>query len=284
MDINTQTRCLGIIGNPLQHSLSPLLHNRTLRHLGLNYVYLPFEIDANQLKEAVNSIRSLGMAGINVTIPFKEAVIPYLDELSPESRACSSVNVIVNQSGRLVGHNTDGAGFMQALQEHPPKKTESALLIGCGGAARAVAYQLAAGGFKRLILLDIDFKRAQSLALFINRQSDGLAVAIEMSQKAFEQNANRTDLIVNCTPIGMFPDITNSPVTNLDAVEPGTVICDIIYNPRVTMLLNMAKTAGLPTVDGLSMFVNQAALSLELWLGVKAPLEFMRGVAENGLR
>ena len=170
MDINTQTRCLGIIGNPLRHSLSPLLHNRTLRHLGLNYVYLPFEIDALQLKEAVNSIRVLGISGVNVTIPFKEAVIPYLDELSPESRACAAVNVIVNQSGYLVGHNTDGAGFMQALQEHSSSKLQSAVLIGSGGAAWAIACQLAMAGIKQLVLLDIDVERAQSLARFINRQ------------------------------------------------------------------------------------------------------------------
>lgn len=284
MDIDTQTRCLGIIGNPLQHSLSPLLHNRTLRHLGLNYVYLPFEIDAEQVKEAVDSIRVLGITGVNVTIPFKEAVIPYLDELSPESRACAAVNVIVNQSGYLVGHNTDGAGFMQALQEQPLRKLESAVLIGSGGAARAIAYQLTIAGLKQLVLLDIDIERAQSLAHFINHQAGGSAVAMRMSQRVFEQYAQNTNLIVNCTPVGMFPKTDDSPVYTLDMVQPGTLICDIIYNPLMTRFLCLAKDKDLPTVDGLSMFVNQAALSLELWLGIKAPVGFMRGVAEDALR
>lgn len=283
MNINPNTRCLGIIGNPLQHSLSPWLHNRTLHHLGLNYIYLPFEIEPAQLRGAVNAIRSLGLCGVNVTIPFKEKVIPWLDEISPESAACGSVNVIVNRSGRLIGHNTDGAGFMRALLEHPISRQEGALLIGCGGAARAIAYQLATTGWRELVLLDLDLNRAQALAEFIIKQSVCRVLALPMSQAVFNQQASRVNLIVNCTPQGMYPAVNNSPVNTLYTVHPGTVCCDIIYNPQLTRLLRMAEEAGLETVDGLSMFVYQAALSLKLWLDIEAPLEFMRGVAADGL-
>lgn len=284
MNINPNTRCLGIIGNPLQHSLSPWLHNSTLRHLGLNYVYLPFEIDPAQLGEAVNAIRSLGFGGVNVTIPFKEKVMPWLDELSPESAACGSVNVIVNRSGRLIGHNTDGAGFMRALLEHPINRPESALLIGCGGAARAVAYKLAMAGWRKLVLLDLDLNRAQALAGFIIKQSACRVLALPMSQAAFNLQASQVNLIVNCTPVGMYPAVDDAPVSTLHTVLPGTVCCDIIYNPQVTRFIRMAREAGLETVDGLSMFVYQAVLSLKLWLDIDAPLQFMRGVAADGLR
>jgi shikimate dehydrogenase len=284
MNINSNTRYLGIIGNPLQHSLSPWLHNRTLHHLGLNYVYLPLQIDAAQLRGAVKAIRSLGFRGVNVTIPFKEKVMPWLDELSPESAACGSVNVIVNHCGRLSGHNTDGAGFMRALLEHPINRQESALLIGCGGAARAVAYQLVMAGWRKLVLLDLDIDRARVLADFITKQAALKVLALPMSQAVFNQQASQVDLIVNCTPVGMYPAFDDTPVSTLHTVRPGTVCCDIIYNPQVTRFIRMAREAGLKTVDGLSMFVYQAALSLKLWLDIEAPLEFMRGVAVDGLR
>lgn len=283
MNIDPHTRCLGILGNPLGHSLSPLIHNRTLQHLNLNYVYLPFEVDAQDLQQAVNSVRSLGMVGVNVTIPYKEAVIPFLDQLSPEGSACQSVNVIVNRSGRLVGHNTDGAGFMQSLAPHPVKKG-CAVLIGCGGASRSIACQLAEAGWNRLVLFDIDLQRAQGLAGFISRQYACELKALKMSQYGFGIEAREADLVVNCTPLGMYPHIECSPVDSLQALRPGTLICDIIYNPRTTRLLKMAHEAGLASVDGLSMFVNQAALSLELWLGIKPPLDFMKGVVLDGLR
>lgn len=283
MNINPQTRCLGILGHPLGHSLSPLLHNRTLQHLNLNYVYLPFEVDLRNLKDAVASVRVLGMAGVNVTIPFKEAVIPFLDELSPESSICQSVNVIVNRAGKLVGHNTDGAGFMQALSSYPVQNG-CAVLIGCGGASRAIACQLAGSGWERLVLLDINLRRAESLADFLRGQYNCEFKAMLMGQDRFEVEAGAADLVVNCTPMGMYPHIEGSPVDSLQTLQPGALVCDIIYNPQTTRLLKMAQQAGLATVDGLSMFVNQAALSLELWLGVKPPLEFMKGVALDGLR
>lgn len=283
MNINPQTRCLGILGHPLGHSLSPLIHNRTLQHLNLNYVYLPFEVDICNLKDAVESVRALGMAGVNVTIPFKEAVIPFLDELSPESNTCQSVNVIVNRSGKLVGHNTDGTGFMQALSTYPVKHG-CAVLIGCGGASRAIACQLAESGWEHLVLLDTDLRRAESLADFLSGQYYGEFKALLMSQNLFEVEAGAADLVVNCTPLGMFPHIAESPVESLQALQPGTLVCDIIYNPPRTRLIKMAQEAGLVSVDGLSMFVNQAALSFELWLGIKPPLDFMKGVALDGLR
>ncbi len=284
MIINPGTRFLGLIGNPLKQSLSPYLHNQTLCHLGLDYVYLPLQIDSAQLKDALLGIRALGFSGVNVTIPFKEEVIPYLDELSPESLACGSVNVILNRQGSLSGHNTDGAGFMRALSERVTVLQDSALLIGCGGAAKAIAYQLARAGFRKLVLMDVELKRALALADFISAGFDLELLALPMQPGFFDQQAAEVDLIVNCTPVGMYPAVEYSPVSSLDAVSPGTVICDIIYNPQQTKFLQMAQKAGLKTVDGLSMFVYQAALSLKLWLNIEPPWEFMKGVAADGLR
>jgi len=283
MDINPQTKCLGIFGNPLGHSLSPLLHNRTLQHLDLNYIYLPFEIEPRNLRHAVNAVRALGMAGVNVTIPYKEAVIPYLDEMSQDAVACQSVNVIVNRGGWLVGHNTDGAGFMKALSPFQVKKN-GAVLIGCGGASRAIACQLARDGWGRLILLDIDWRRALDLAEFLGRQYSCDIKALVMSQESFALESESANLIVNCTPLGMYPHIDRCPVENLDKLETDALVCDIIYNPQTTRLLHIAQEAGLATLDGLSMFVHQAAMSLKLWLDIEPPLEFMKGAAADGLR
>lgn len=282
MVINPNTRCLGIFGNPLQHSLSPWLHNLTLQHLGQNYVYLPLQIEPERLEGAVSALCSLGFRGVNVTIPFKEKVIQYLDELSPESAACGSVNVIINNSGRLSGHNTDGTGFIRALSEQLADQRESALLMGCGGAARAIAYQLAAVGFQKLVLLDVDYERARALADFILRVRPLEVLPLSMNQAVFNEMARGVDLVINCTPVGMYPAIDQSPVTTLHTLGPDTICCDIVYNPRMTRFLLMAQEADLKTVDGLSMFVHQAALSLELWLDIKAPTEFMKGAVAGG--
>ena len=143
INIDTDTRVLGLLGNPIKHSLSPLMHNAVFAEMGLNYAYLPFQVQEEQLKEAVTSIRGLSLKGVNVTIPFKEKVIPYLDELSEEAIACRAVNVICNQNGRLIGYNTDGKGFVRALKEENVAIKGRAVFIGAGGAARALAYELA---------------------------------------------------------------------------------------------------------------------------------------------
>ncbi len=237
MTINLETRLLGIIGNPLTQSLSPLMHNAVFKELGLNCLYLPFEIAAGQLERVVDAIKVLGFEGFNVTIPFKAEIIQYLDALSEEAKACQAVNCIKNDQGRLIGHNTDGKGFMHALAAAGVKPGKKVLLIGAGGAARSVAYNLAQNGCQIMEILDIDFSRAEGLSAFINNVSDCGARPGIMTFSRFESAAVGTDLIINCSPVGMTPYIDKSPVDSLSMVQPNAVICDLIYNPLETRFL-----------------------------------------------
>jgi shikimate dehydrogenase len=282
MRINADTQYLGLFGDPVAHSLSPLLHNYILQEMGYNYIYLPFAIPGERLEDAVNAIRSLNFRGVNVTIPHKEAVIPYLDEISPAAAACGAVNVISNENGRLRGYNTDGAGFIASLQEAEVPLQGRALFIGAGGAARSLAVSLAAEGISQLDFIDINLPRAEALAdsLALSHIS---AAAYLMSTEKFTELASLCNIIINCTPVGMYPAIDESPVAALDMLQPGAVVCDIIYNPLHTRFLAMGQARGLKTINGLSMFVHQAALSLEIWLGIKPLLQPMKEVLRREL-
>jgi shikimate dehydrogenase len=278
MRINADTQYLGLFGNPIGHSMSPLLHNYILQKMGCNYIYLPFAIPGEKLGDAITAIRSLNFRGVNVTIPHKEAVIPYLDDISPDAAACGAVNVICNENGYLRGYNTDGAGFIASLQEAEVSLQGKALFIGAGGAARSLAVSLAAEGISELDFIDIDLPRAQALAGSLALPLDVLAGAHLMSKEKFTELASLSNIIINCTPVGMYPRIGQSPVDTLDMLHPETVVCDIIYNPLNTSFLAMGQARGLKTINGLSMFVHQAALSLEIWLGIKPPLQLMKEV------
>lgn len=283
MPVDTNTRYLGLFGNPVAHSLSPLLHNYTLQMLGLNYVYLPFAIPAGGLKRAVDAIRSLDFCGVNVTIPYKEEVISYLDEISPAAEACGAVNVISNEGGRLRGYNTDGAGFIAALREEGVAVRGAALLIGAGGAARSLAWALGCAGITRLDFIDVNLEKAEALAASLAMPAGVALTAHGTDENIFAELAAASNIVINCSPVGMYPHIDQSPAASLDMLQPGTVVCDIIYNPLDTKFLSMGKARGLKTVGGLSMFVHQAALSLEIWLRIKPPVRQMKEVLRHEL-
>lgn len=282
--INNQTIYLGLIGNPLGHSLSPLLHNKTLQHMDMNCVYLPYEIAPGQVKEALIGVKGLGIRGLNVTIPYKELVMPYLDELSPEAAGCGSVNVIANRAGRLIGYNTDGQGFLRALREHHVTVGGRVVVIGCGGAARAVVYSMAAAGMEHVTLLDVNADKANALAEYVQSRTSCLAEADGFSQGGFDTAAGKARLVVNCTPVGMYPHGDASPVSSMTALQQDTVVCDVIYNPGQTRFLSLARQRGLTVVGGIDMFVHQAALTLEILLDAAPPLDFMKEVVWDALR
>ncbi|MGR6836448.1 shikimate dehydrogenase [Syntrophomonas erecta] len=282
--INTQTALLGLLGKPLHHSLSPLMHNAVFEYMGINAIYLPLEIEPANIGRAVEAIRSLKLRGVNVTIPYKEAVIPFLDELSSEAQACGAVNVIQNKRGHLIGHNTDGSGFLSALCEKVVPLTGRVVMIGAGGAARSIGTALGYEGFTRIDILDLDEDKACHLAGRINSATGCSADGLVMNEANFNHLAGRADLIINCSPAGMFPNINQSPVSSLEAVPDHTVICDVIYNPQNTRLLYMGQDRGLKTINGLSMFVYQGALTLEILLGIDPPVGYMRDVVLCGLQ
>jgi shikimate dehydrogenase len=284
MPINSDTSLLALFGNPLGHSLSPVMHNATLERMKLNYLYLPFEIFPDKLEEAIKAIIALNIRGVNVTIPYKEKVIPYLDDLSEEAAACGAVNLISNDKGRLVGYNTDGKAFVAALLEEGVSISGQAVIIGAGGAARAVAYELARQGIRQLDFLDIDYERAAGLAEFIAGSTGCRSSAGIMNEKEFAALSRLADIIVNCSPVGMHPFTEESPLNRIDSVGKNTVLCDLIYNPLETRFLRLGRERGLKTINGLGMFVHQGALSLQILLNVSPPFDYMKEVVLYQLR
>lgn len=281
--IDTATKIVGITGNPLGHSLSPLMQNAALQKMGLNYVYLPFEVQPHQLDDLLSAVRVLDIRGLNVTIPFKQLILNGLDALSEEARACGAVNVIKNEDGRLTGYNTDGLGFMASLEEQKIAVKGRALFIGAGGAARSVACALAAGGINHIDFMDINEKQAVEMAQW-QKEKGCSSHGYMMDDTRFIDLSREADFIINASPVGMYPKINAAPVADLAQVKKSCVVCDLIYNPHPTRLIMMGQKAGLRTVSGLSMFVNQGAFTLEIWTGLKPTLDYMKEVVVNALK
>lgn len=282
MNINADTLILGVIGSPIRHSLSPQLHNAVFSRLGLNAVYLPFAIEDVQLEKALFGMQNLGFRGINVTIPHKENVVPYMDELSAEAKDCGAVNVIQFHKGKMIGHNTDGQGFVRSLQEAGVAIQGKALILGAGGAARSIVAALSRAGMDQIELYDIDARRAEDLA---RTAEVGQAVVTGhlLDETAFLSSARTGSMLINCSPVGMHPKVHSAPVSLLEGIGENTVVADIIYNPEMTRFLKMAAREGCKTINGLPMFVHQAALTQEILLGIEPPVEFMKEVVRHCL-
>jgi shikimate dehydrogenase len=269
---------VGIFGYPVTHSRSPAMHNAAFRALKLNYYYLPFAVHPAGLADAIQAIRALGLTGVNLTIPHKERVLPYLDGLSAEARRIGAVNTVVNHRGRLIGHNTDGRGFLLALQAawNLSLPGRGVCLLGAGGAARAVAMALVDAGVERLFIANRHLNRAQRLAHVI-RGGRARVRVIPLSDSALQRASADCDCLVNATAVGLRPG--DPRLTSPAVVKRFSFVCDLIYQPAVTPLLRDARSAGCRTMNGLGMLVHQGALSFELWTGRKAPVSVMMRAA-----
>ncbi|CAA7601601.1 shikimate kinase/shikimate dehydrogenase [Acididesulfobacillus acetoxydans] len=267
-----------VIGDPIDHSLSPLMHTAGYRALGLEAKYLRFRVSRDQLKDAAIGLRSLGFAGWNVTIPHKEAIISYLDELTPAAVAAGAVNTVKNSEGRLIGHNTDGEGFIRAVSESVSSwQGKTAVILGAGGAARGIAQALNEKGM-RLIILNRTAGKAEELARLL-RQNGGEVCAGKLAAGPWLSEA---DLVVQTTPVGLGGE--PYPLS-LQGIREGTLAVDIIYKPWQTPFLREAENLGCRTMNGLAMFLHQGALAWEFWRGEQAPLPAMRAaLAEEKAR
>lgn len=279
MPITADTTLCGLFGYPVAHSFSPKMHNAAFQDLNLNWVYLPFNVPPEHLKQAVAAVRALNLAGVNVTVPHKQAVLPYLDELTPAADAIGAVNVIINEKGKLIGDNTDGAGFTKALREETgfTPKGKCAVILGAGGAARAVAVQLAFEGIKEIAVVNRSLSRAENLAKTLLQRHN-----VKVSVLTFEQETillevlRGADLVVQATKVGMHPHVEQCLPIPDAALHKNQVVCDLIYNPVATKFLQLAKSAGAVTVNGLGMLLYQGVLAFELWTKTKAPVDVMR--------
>ncbi|MBN1443446.1 MAG: shikimate dehydrogenase [Planctomycetes bacterium] len=276
MDITARTQLCAVIGDPVGHSLSPQIHNTAFRACGLDYVYAALHVRRGDTGRAMQGVRSLGIRGLSVTIPHKLDVIEHLDAVDPGARAVGSVNTVVNEGGSLCGCSTDGPGALRALAAGGVDAAgRSVLMLGSGGAARAVAFALSAlDPPPRLSLLGIVEDELRRLAADIEERTPLSVEARRLGDETLREAMAGAEILIHATPVGMTPR-TGESLVDPAWIRPDQAVFDVVYTPQETKLLRDAKGRGARTVPGLGMFVHQAAIQFELWTGRDAPLRVM---------
>ena len=284
MRISGTTTLLGLIGTPVEHSKSPAMYNHCFQKFGLDWAYLAFDIPQEKAGDAVQAIRTLGMRGANVTMPCKNAVIPYLDRLTPAAEAIQAVNTIVNENGTLVGHNTDGCGYTQNLRRSGVEvKGKKIVLLGGGGAASAIAIQAALEGAAEIAVFnrkDAFWPRVEKGLQAIAQAAPGCAITLSdlQDREALHQAILRCDILSNATRVGMAPYEDQSNITDLSWFRPDLIVTDVVYAPPQTRMLREAQAAGCLTCDGLGMLLCQGAEAFRLYSGMEMPVEEIRAL------
>lgn len=271
--ITGKTKLVGILGWPVEHSLSPVIHNSAFSVCGLDYAYIPLPTKPENLASAINGLQALGFSGANVTIPHKVDIIPYLDEIDINAKLIGAVNTIVIKAGRSIGYNTDAEGFINALvmKKIRIEKAKVAVL-GAGGAARAVVCGLLKHGAQKIIVGARDSIKAVELAETINQTR---LTGMSWQDSSFIDWQQEIDILINSTPLGMDPNINLEPPVYWERINKQAVVCDIVYNPCRTKFLTTAANRGHHTVSGDGMLVEQAATAFELWTESEAPRQNM---------
>lgn len=276
--ITGKTTLLGLFGSPVEHSVSPVMHNTAFETLGLDFAYLAFEIGTDDAGKAIEALRTFRMRGANVTMPLKAAVVPYLDKLTPAAKLIGTVNTIVNDNGVLTGHITDGEGYMMSVRDaglDPAGKKMT--LAGAGGAAKAICVQAALDGVKELSVFNRDREKAEKLAELINRNTECRARAFGLDEReALRRELAESCLFANATRVGMAQMEGQSVIPETDFFHSGLAVTDAIYEPEKTRLLQMAEAAGCRTLNGLGMVLFQGAAAFRLWTGREMPVELVR--------
>ncbi|PEQ44130.1 shikimate dehydrogenase [Bacillus cereus] len=252
----------GVIGNPIGHSLSPVMHNDAFEHLNMDAHYHAFLVEEAALGEAVKGLKALGISGFNVTTPHKVAIMEYLDEVAPLAEQIGAVNTVVHRDGKLIGYNTDGIGFVRALQSisKEPLQEKRILLLGAGGASRAIYFSLADVGVKAIDIANRTRDKAENLVAGCLANVNSHALSLEHAAKA----QGEYDIIIQTTTIGMHPHVEHTPL-EIRSLKKGAIVSDIIYNPFETKILGDAKEQGAIIQNGIDMFVYQGALAFEMW-------------------
>lgn len=281
MEINAHTQFCGVIGNPIEHSLSPAIHNAAFQALDINCVYLAWKVEA--IGDAIQGLRALGnFRGASVTIPHKVSAIPFLDEVEGTASRIGAINTIAAEKGRLTGYNTDASGALRALREAGVELAKRQIIVlGSGGAARAVAFALAEeSDAARLTLLGIDDRERAALAADLRSNTALVVEDFYLDETTLARTLPETQVLIHCTPVGMSPNVEETCVPAL-LLHARLSVMDIVYNPRETRLLKDASRAGCKTISGLEMFLHQAVTQFEIWTNRSAPIDVMRGVLES---
>jgi shikimate dehydrogenase len=273
--VDSHTVLYGVIGDPIRHSKSPVMMNRAFRETGVNGIYAAFHITPDRLEAFVEGVRAMGIRGVNVTIPHKIAIMPYLDAIDPSAEAVGAVNTVVNSDGRLTGYNTDGLGYVRSLREEAEADISGKriVLIGAGGAARGILHALAAERPASIVIANRTLERAETLAATAVNKGTVSAVGMEGLRGACQE----ADIVINTTSVGMSPHPDELPM-DIEAgwLRPGAVASDIVYNPMKTRFLKEAEAAGCRIHGGLGMFIYQGAYAFEYWTSRPAPAAAMR--------
>lgn len=283
--IDARTELIGLIATPIGHSISPRMHNLALKKLGLNAVYMAFDVGQEQLEATVRGFRALSIRGWNVSMPNKQRIIPYLDELSPAARLSGAVNTVVNEQGRLIGHNTDGVGFVRGLSAAGiPVSGKKMTVLGAGGAAMAIAVQSALDGLTELSIFNRSggsFDKARRIVHIINEQMPTTGCHASCyrleDQERLRREVETSDILTNATNVGMAPLEGQSLIAETGWLSPELVVADVIYMPRKTRLMEQAKEAGCQVIlNGLNMVLYQGAEAFKLWFGQDMPVDFVK--------
>lgn len=283
---NYKSELVGVFGCPVAENPTIVMQEAAFKALDLNYRYLTIEVRPKDLEAAIKGIRACNFRGINLTIPHKVEVLKYLDVIADDAKLMGAVNTVCNKDGILYGENTDGKGFLMSLREEgniDPKR-KKVVVLGAGGAARAITVELALAGTEHIIIVNRDEKRGQELVALLNSKTD--CTAEYRSWHETYSIPEGTDVLVNATSIGLYPNTGGKPDIDYNTIQPGMTVCDVIPNPPHTLFLKEAKQRGAKTLDGLGMLVNQGAIGFRMWTGMEAPEEVMKNALrqEFGIR
>ena len=279
---NYRAELTGVFGDPVDDNPTGVVEEAAYEACGLNYRYLVIKVLPEDLETAMKSVRAFGMKGINLTMPHKIRVIPYLDELSEAASIIGAVNTVINKDGKLIGENSDGKGFVQSLKDDGvTMEGKTITLLGAGGAARAIAVESALAGAVKINIVNRSENHGKSLAALINDKTKAEAAFIPWeSGLAIPQD---TDILINGTPIGLRPDDNSRPDIDYDTVLPSMHVCDVVFCPEYTLFLNAAQEKGAQIHTGLGMLVRQGAINFTLWTDLEAPLDVMRDALRKEL-
>lgn len=282
MNMDNSKKLVGILGYPLSHSLSPVMQNMAFKYYNLNNVYVPIEVKPEDLEIIVKAIRGMNFIGFNVTVPHKIEVVKYLDEMDKLAELIGAVNTVVVKDGNLKGYNTDGIGFLKSFQENTNESIEGkrVFILGAGGASRAVSMTLAMNKAEKVYICNRTYEKAERLSQDINTKIGNVSAAVPMEYEKMKEVIYDSDVFINTTTVGMYPNVDESPIDK-NLLHENLILCDIVYNPRKTKLLEEAEELGCKTVPGLSMLVYQGAESFRLWTGMEAPVDIMFKAVEN---
>ena len=280
-EITGHTKLTGLLGSPVEHSISPMMHNEAFRQLGLDYVYLAFNVGTEQLKTAVDGLKALGVRGFNLTMPDKNLMCALADELSPAAQIVGAVNTIVNENGRLIGYTTDGIGFMRSVKEAGKDIIGKKMtLLGAGGAASAIMVQAALDGVAEITVFSrrgAFFERAEHIIKALEEKTKCVIHIYDFSDPdILKREIAESIILVNGTSVGMAPNVELCIITDDSVFHKDLYVYDAIYNPEETLLLRKAKAAGCETQNGLDMLLYQGAAAFELWTGKEMPVDHIK--------